>query len=208
MAKLAKKDDNLVKADKNKKNQIKKENKYEQLTGKKRKISESNENTEKKLVKKENLAKKESNMTDKKPRPEISEDKENKKTKLNKTFKSKGSIGEKAKLKNGKGTKLNKDKTKNLVASTPAERKELLKKRKQKKLADNYEITINMKKIWETLRKSETTEETKKKLCSSLYEQVKGRIKQVLIIKKFKFLLLLFLLSFHLHTTQCVLLNV
>ncbi|RNA26403.1 pumilio domain-containing KIAA0020-like protein [Brachionus plicatilis] len=185
MVKLAKNGEKVVRPDKTKSIQSKKQNKYEQLTGKKRKNSENNDKSEKKVIKNEKLVikeekiKKEPSVNDKKTLVDTSEDKENKKTKLNKIIKSKGSIGEKAKFKNGKGPKFNKDQTKKIVASTPAERKELFKKRKQKKLADNYEITINMKKIWETLRKSETTDETKKKLCSSLFEQVKDRIKQL-----------------------------
>ncbi len=62
---------------------------------------------------------------------------------------------------------------------TPAEKKELKKQRRQKKIGDKYELTINIKKIWETLRKAETTDETKKKLCSTLYENVKGKISEV-----------------------------
>ena len=87
---------------------------------------------------------------------------------------------------------------KSQIPSTPAERK-LLKKRKQKKLAENYDVSVNMKKIWETVRKSETTDKVKKKLCSSLYDQVKSRINQVSHSSKkfsnFKLYLLFFQMS-------------
>ena len=33
-------------------------------------------------------------------------------------------------------------------------KKELKQQRKQKKLAENYDVSVNMKKIWETLRRS------------------------------------------------------
>lgn len=36
-----------------------------------------------------------------------------------------------------------------------------------------------MKKIWETLRRSDTTDEAKKKLCTSLYDNVTGKISQM-----------------------------
>ncbi|CAF0964701.1 unnamed protein product [Brachionus calyciflorus] len=191
MVKLVKKDENAAKTEKVKSKKDsendtnKKENKYEKLTNKKRKLSETQETNkenkdEKIKSKKLNLAKNNKEQTEQ----QVESQNDNKKAKLNKTIKSKGSIGEKAKFKNGKTSKFSKDKkgdkkAKMSVPSTPAERKELLKKRKQKKLAENYDATVNMKKIWETLRKSETTEETKKKLCSTLYDQVKTRIKQM-----------------------------
>jgi hypothetical protein len=36
---------------------------------------------------------------------------------------------------------------------TIAEKKELRVKRKKQKLGDNYETNVNMKKVWETLRR-------------------------------------------------------
>jgi hypothetical protein len=75
-----------------------------------------------------------------------------------------------------KNSKFNKSKD---DAKNFKNKKDLKKDRRQKKMADNYDISVNMKKIWETLRRSETTEETKKKLCSTLFDQVKGRISQV-----------------------------
>ena len=37
--------------------------------------------------------------------------------------------------------------------AVPIKKKDLKKERRQKKLADNYDISTNMKKIWETLRR-------------------------------------------------------
>ena len=68
---------------------------------------------------------------------------------------------------------------KDAAAEPELNKKELKEKRRKQKLAANYDVSLNMKKIWETLRRSDTTEETKKKLCSSLYDNVKGRISQV-----------------------------
>lgn len=46
----------------------------------------------------------------------------------------------------------------------PMKKKELKKERRQKKLGDSdYEVQSNMKKIWETLRRADTTDEAKKK---------------------------------------------
>jgi len=61
----------------------------------------------------------------------------------------------------------------------PLKKKELKKERRQKKLAGDYEVHANMKKIWETLRRSDTTDEAKKKLCTSLYDNVTGKISQM-----------------------------
>lgn len=76
------------------------------------------------------------------------------------------------------------DKTKPMAgkkqqADANVNKKELRQQRKQKKMGQNYSLTVNMKKIWETLRQSDTTEETRKKLCSTLFEQVKGKIKEL-----------------------------
>lgn len=62
---------------------------------------------------------------------------------------------------------------------TMAEKKELKKKRRQQRLGENYETNVNMKKIWETLRREDTTEEARKKLCTCLYDNIKGKIYQV-----------------------------
>lgn len=163
--------------------------KTSQTTKKKRKFSENSEKNTNKVVKNgKNVVQIEKKLLNNESEGKIkllkiTTEKKIKKSKLRQVIKSKGSIGSNDKFKKNKGSKLNQDKNKKILAtSTPGERKELLKKRKQKKLAENYEVTINMKKIWETLRKSDTTEETKRKLCCSLYEQVKGRIKAVNIM--------------------------
>ena len=52
--------------------------------------------------------------------------------------------------KNGTGGKKTEQNSQPL---TKKEQKDLKIKRKQKKLADNYSLSINIKKIWETLRK-------------------------------------------------------
>lgn len=212
MKRLIKKDEN-IKIDNNKANQLKKPINNEKQVGKKRKFPENSDISSKKIIKNEKfMVPKDKKLIinesdDKKIILKMSENKEKKQSKLNKIIKSEGSIGDKNKFKNSKRLKFNKEKKKNiLIASTPAERKELLKKRKQKKLAENYEVTINMKKIWETLRKSDTTEETKKKLCSSLYEQVKGRIK-IVDFKNFNESFFTIFFSYHLPTIQYVLLN-
>lgn len=70
----------------------------------------------------------------------------------------------------------NKPYEKPLVEKT---KKQLIIERKQKKMGDNYDVSINMKKIWETLRMAETTDDTKKKLCTTLYDHAKGRISQL-----------------------------
>lgn len=76
--------------------------------------------------------------------------------------------------------------------------KDLRLQRRQKKIGQNFDIGLNIKKIWETLRKSvnqpildmhslnllffgrsETTEEVRRKLCSSVFESVKGRVNQL-----------------------------
>jgi len=59
----------------------------------------------------------------------------------------------------------------------PKKKKELKKERREKKLGENFEVQASMKKIWETLRRSDTTDEAKKKLCTSLFDNVKGKIK-------------------------------
>lgn len=58
--------------------------------------------------------------------------------------------------KNGKPNKFNNAKGDKKTDGTPAppvDKKELYKQRKQKKLAENYDVSISMKKIWETLRR-------------------------------------------------------
>lgn len=129
----------------------KKENKYEKLLNKKRKANTDQQENVRESAKKPRL--------------------ENKPLKKNLKPYQNGQPQKKA-----VGTK------KNGTVSHPLNRKEkkdLKMKRKQKKLANTYDMSINIKKIWEALRKSETTDETRKKLCSSLYEQVKGKICQV-----------------------------
>jgi len=59
------------------------------------------------------------------------------------------------------------------------DQKELKIERRMKKLGDNYGIVGDMKKIWETLRRAETTEEVRRKLCSTLHTQLKGKIKNM-----------------------------
>ncbi len=59
-------------------------------------------------------------------------------------------------------------------------KKELKIKRRQKKIGEeNFDIGINIKKIWETLRKTETTEEVRKKLCATVFDSVNGKINHV-----------------------------
>lgn len=69
-------------------------------------------------------------------------------------------------------------KKKEVKPEEPKKKKELKKERREKKLGgENFEVQSNMKKIWETLRRADTTDEAKKKLCTSLFDNVKGKIK-------------------------------
>lgn len=52
-----------------------------------------------------------------------------------------------------KGVKNGTGKASESTPKTKKEQKELKTQRKQKKLADNYSLSLNIKKIWETLRK-------------------------------------------------------
>lgn len=191
MAKLTKTEESSVKSGKKSSKPVKTEkaeknneakNKYEKLTNKKRKLNDSEEpdkenKTEPGLLKFFNLSL--FSFIDlyfilaKKPRLETKSEDASKPKKI---LKAKKSPKDASKIKKfGNGVK----KTDKSKPATPVDKKELLKQRKQKKMAENYDLSINMKKIWETLRRSETTEETKKKLCSSLYDQVKTRVKNV-----------------------------
>jgi hypothetical protein len=59
-------------------------------------------------------------------------------------------------------------------------KKELKKERRQKKIGEeNFDLGINIKKIWETLRKADTTDEVRKKLCSTVYDSILGKINHV-----------------------------
>lgn len=115
----------------------------------------------------------------KKPRL-VENNKENKPFDKNGKQKStNGKFASKNKFDKNNKKNLNGSASKPVEKMTPAEKKELKKQRRQKKIGDKYDLTINIKKIWETLRKSETTDDTKKKLCSTLYENVKGKISEV-----------------------------
>lgn len=165
-AKLSKEKENKSEEAK-KKVQVSKD-KYENIKNKKRKSSEmSTEQLDTEIkAKKPRVAMKESknngSVDDTQTRPKKFDKSDSK-------FNQKGIKSNGKKYENGSQNK----------AKPSVDPKELKKQRRQKKLAENYDVSINMKKIWETLRRSDTTEETKKKLCSALYDHVKGRITQV-----------------------------
>lgn len=92
------------------------------------------------------------------------------------TAKSK-KFDDKKKLKNGGA--INKTAPKMSEKEANMSKKELKEKRRKAKLSGNYDLALNMKKIWETLRRADTTDDVRKKLCGSLYDNVKGKISQM-----------------------------